>query len=136
MVICAYEESEHLARMKISFGGAGLRLSHDLKAAGCEIEIRETILGHWQRGGSPKFLRRLMHRCFGVKAFECVLEEKWGHKVHTSIQLWWHTDKGCRRMYNLIHGIRPCENRAGIGYLTGGLTNVLPLPISAGHIIV
>ncbi len=99
-----YEESETPGAMKIRLGGAGLRLSHDLKAAGCEIEIRETILGHLQRGGRPNSFDRLMASMFGVKAFECVLEEKWGHMVaykHPNVVA--VPIKDAVRMYNLIH---------------------------------
>lgn len=76
-----YEESETPGAMKIKLSGAGLRLSHELKQAGCEIEIRETILGHLQRGGRPNSFDRLLASMFGVKAFECVLDGKWGHMV-------------------------------------------------------
>ncbi len=59
-------------------GGAGLRLSSELKAAGCPLEIRETILGHLQRGGRPNAFDRILASQLGIKAFELVLEKKWG----------------------------------------------------------
>ena len=67
--------------MPIRLGGAGLRLSQELKNAGCELDIRETILGHLQRGGRPNAFDRILASQFGVKAFELVLEQKWGHMV-------------------------------------------------------
>ncbi len=67
--------------MKIRLGGAGLHLSQELKEAGCSIDIRETILGHLQRGGRPNSFDRILASMFGVKAFELVLEQKWGHMV-------------------------------------------------------
>ncbi len=76
-----YTESEEVGAMKIKLGGAALRLSHELKTAGCEIDIRETILGHLQRGGRPNAFDRLLASQFGVKAFELALEQKWGHMV-------------------------------------------------------
>lgn len=67
--------------MPIHLGGAGLRLSAQLKAAGCPIEIRETILGHLQRGGRPNAFDRILASRFGIKAFELVLQKQWGHMV-------------------------------------------------------
>lgn len=65
--------------MPIRLGGAGLRLSEELKEAGCSIEIRETILGHLQRGGRPNAFDRVLASQFGVMAFEMVLNQQWGH---------------------------------------------------------
>ncbi|HQB98466.1 MAG TPA: 6-phosphofructokinase, partial [Candidatus Cloacimonadota bacterium] len=67
--------------MKIRLGGAGMRLADELRKAGCPIEIRETILGHLQRGGTPNAFDRILASQFGVKAFELVLAKKWGHMV-------------------------------------------------------
>jgi len=98
-----FVESETPGAMKIKLGGAGLRLSHELKEAGCQAEIRETILGHLQRGGRPNAFDRLLASQFGVKAFEMVLEQKWGHMV-----AYRHPDiiavpiKDAIRNYNLI----------------------------------
>lgn len=76
-----FSENVTPGAMKIRLGGAGLRLSQELKEAGCPIEIRETILGHLQRGGVPNAFDRILASMFGVKAFELVLEQKWGHMV-------------------------------------------------------
>lgn len=77
----SYTENDEPGAMKIRLGGAGLRLSQELKSAGCSIDIRETILGHLQRGGRPNAFDRILASQFGVKAFEMVLEGKWGHMV-------------------------------------------------------
>ncbi len=76
-----YSESDVPGAMKIKLGGAGLRLSQELKEAGCQIEIRETILGHLQRGGRPNSFDRVLASQFGVKAFELAMQQKWGHMV-------------------------------------------------------
>lgn len=76
-----FVENAEPGAMKIKLGGAGLRLSQELKDAGCSIDIRETILGHLQRGGRPNAFDRILASQFGVKAFELVLEQKWGHMV-------------------------------------------------------
>jgi 6-phosphofructokinase 1 len=68
--------SEH-----VRLGGVAYRLSKQLKDAGCKAEIRETVLGHVQRGGTPIAFDRILALMFGVKAFELVLENKFGHMV-------------------------------------------------------
>jgi ATP-dependent phosphofructokinase / diphosphate-dependent phosphofructokinase len=68
--------SEH-----VRLGGVAFQLSKQLKDAGCKAEIRETVLGHVQRGGSPVAYDRVLASLFGVKAFELVLEKKFGNMV-------------------------------------------------------
>jgi ATP-dependent phosphofructokinase / diphosphate-dependent phosphofructokinase len=68
--------SEH-----VRLGGIAYQLSKQLKDAGCKAEIRETVLGHVQRGGGPIAFDRVLATLFGVKAFELVLEKKFGHMV-------------------------------------------------------
>ena len=76
-----YEESETPGAMRIKLGGAGLRLSRELKEAGVKMEIRETILGHLQRGGRPNAFDRILASMMGVKAFDMVLNQQWGQMV-------------------------------------------------------
>lgn len=68
--------SEH-----VRLGGVAFQLSKQLKDAGCKAEIRETVLGHVQRGGTPIAFDRVLASLFGVKAFELVLENKFGQMV-------------------------------------------------------
>jgi 6-phosphofructokinase 1 len=68
--------SEH-----VRLGGIAYQLSKQLKDAGCKAEIRETVLGHVQRGGSPVAFDRILATLFGVKAFELALEKKFGRMV-------------------------------------------------------
>jgi phosphofructokinase-like protein len=68
--------SEH-----VRLGGVAFQLSKQLKDAGCKAEIRETVLGHVQRGGSPIAFDRVLATLFGVKAFELALEKQFGHMV-------------------------------------------------------
>ena len=65
----------------VRLGGIAYDLSRQLKAAGFEPDIRETVLGHIQRGGVPIAYDRVLATQFGVKAFEYVLEGKFGHMV-------------------------------------------------------
>ncbi len=68
--------SEH-----VRLGGIAYQLSKQLKDAGCKAEIRETVLGHVQRGGSPTAFDRVLATLFGVKAMELLLEGKSGRMV-------------------------------------------------------
>jgi len=68
--------SEH-----VRLGGVAYQLSRQLKAAGCKAEIRETVLGHVQRGGSPIAFDRVLATLLGVKAFELALEKEFGKMV-------------------------------------------------------
>lgn len=70
------KESEH-----VRLGGVAFQLSAQLKAAGCEAEIRETVLGHTQRGGSPVAFDRVLATMFGVHAVELVLSGSYGRMV-------------------------------------------------------
>ncbi|OOG78629.1 6-phosphofructokinase [Algoriphagus sp. A40] len=71
------EEGRHAVRL----GGVCFTLSQQLKDAGIEADIRETVLGHTQRGGTPVAFDRVIASVFGVKAMELILEEKFGHLV-------------------------------------------------------
>ncbi len=59
-------------------GGAGQRLA-DAIAAATEFDVRTTVLGHIQRGGSPCAFDRELATRFGVKAVELIAEGKFGH---------------------------------------------------------
>ena len=62
-------------------GGVAFSLREELKAAGCEADIRETVLGHIQRGGTPIAFDRILATVMGVYAFEMVLEKRFGQMV-------------------------------------------------------
>jgi len=68
--------SEH-----VRLGGVAFELSKQLKKAGCVGDIRETVLGHVQRGGSPIAFDRVLATSFGVCAFELILEKKYGRML-------------------------------------------------------
>jgi 6-phosphofructokinase 1 len=75
------KQSDEIGYKNVRLGGAGLRLQHELKEAGCEEDIRTTILGHLQRGGIPSAYDRVLATQFGVKAFEMILEKDYGKMV-------------------------------------------------------
>lgn len=66
---------------KPRLGGVAYQLSQQLKVAGCKADIRETVLGHIQRGGTPIAFDRVLATLFGIKAFEMVLDQEFGKMV-------------------------------------------------------
>lgn len=68
--------SEH-----VRLGGVAFQLTKQLKDAGCKAEIRETVLGHTQRGGTPIAFDRILATLFGVKAMELVIHGELGKMV-------------------------------------------------------
>lgn len=59
-------------------GGAGQRLAEYIEA-NTDYEVRSTVLGHIQRGGSPCAFDRELATRFGVKAVELIADGKFGH---------------------------------------------------------
>jgi len=64
----------------VRLGGAG-KVCADLLAEHIEAEIRVTVLGHLQRGGSPTAADRLLATQFGCKVLDLVRDGQWGHMV-------------------------------------------------------
>ncbi|MBI4951253.1 MAG: ATP-dependent 6-phosphofructokinase [Myxococcales bacterium] len=60
--------------------GAGHRLASALEPH-LHLEVRVTVLGHLQRGGSPVQFDRVLGTRFGVAAVDCILAGKFGHMV-------------------------------------------------------
>ena len=65
----------------IKLGGVGEKLKAELEALGIEHDIRVTVLGHLQRGGTPIAYDRVLATEFGVRAVELIKEEKYGNMV-------------------------------------------------------
>jgi len=76
-----YQQSDEIGYHNIRLGGASAKLMNELKMTATDIDIRATILGHLQRGGSPNSFDRILATQFGVAAFEMVLQEKFGQMV-------------------------------------------------------
>ncbi len=76
-----YEESQEVGYKNVRLGGVASKLIHELKEAGVETDMRETVLGHLQRGGTPMAYDRILATQFGVEAFEMVLRQEFGKMV-------------------------------------------------------
>lgn len=64
----------------VRLGGAGKVLA-DALAQHVEAEIRVTVLGHLQRGGSPTAADRLLATRYGCKVLDLVRDGQWDHMV-------------------------------------------------------
>ena len=64
----------------VKAGGAGVKLANEL-AKRIDAEIRVTVLGHLQRGGSPIAFDRILATRFGVKAVDLIEAGRWGETV-------------------------------------------------------
>ncbi len=64
----------------VRLGGSGKVLA-DLLAPLIEAEIRVTVLGHLQRGGSPVPSDRVLATMYGAMVLDLVRDEKWDHMV-------------------------------------------------------
>lgn len=65
----------------IKLGGIGTALRAQLEAAGCQAQVRTTILGHIQRGGTPVAFDRILASAMGVKAYKLVEAGHFGQMV-------------------------------------------------------
>ena len=62
-------------------GGIANAIRLQLEEMGCKAQIRTTVLGHTQRGGSPLAFDRILATSMGVKAFNLINEGKFGQMV-------------------------------------------------------
>lgn len=74
-------KSKDLGDSHIKLGGVANFLRQQLEIAGCEAQIRSTVLGHVQRGGIPCAFDRVLATSMGVKAFNMVAEGAFGQMV-------------------------------------------------------
>ncbi len=73
--VLASDEVDAFGHVKL--GGVGSVLAREIKRA-TGFEVRETILGYIQRGGTPTAHDRILATRFGIKAAEMVMAGQWG----------------------------------------------------------
>jgi 6-phosphofructokinase 1 len=73
--------ADEIGYENVRLGGVGFKLAEDLKNAGCDHDIRVTVLGHLQRGGVPIAYDRVLATQLGVKAMELVINGEFGRMV-------------------------------------------------------
>jgi 6-phosphofructokinase 1 len=64
----------------VRLGGSGKVLA-DLLAPHVEAEIRVTVLGHLQRGGTPSPMDRVLATMYGAMVLDLVRDGRWDHMV-------------------------------------------------------
>lgn len=69
-------KDEHRSRL----GGVSYRVADELRAL-TKLEVRNIVLGHTQRGGSPSPFDRVLASLMGQKAVDLIAQEKFGHMV-------------------------------------------------------
>lgn len=74
-------ESDEVGYQNPRLGGVAYQLSDQLKKAGFKHDIREMVLGHLQRGGTPIAYDRVLATQFGVKAMEMAINKEYGRMV-------------------------------------------------------
>lgn len=74
-------KSTEIGYENVRLGGVAYQLSSQLKEVGFEHDIREMVLGHLQRGGTPNAFDRVLATQFGVKAMEMVIDGDFGNMV-------------------------------------------------------
>lgn len=75
----SFEGPQKLGAMPKLFG-AGYRLGAALQPH-LQLDLRVTVLGHIQRGGSPTQFDRILGTRFGAAAVDAIAEGKFGHMV-------------------------------------------------------
>ncbi|MEL6124462.1 MAG: 6-phosphofructokinase, partial [Bacteroidota bacterium] len=65
----------------IKLGGISSHLRYQLEQGGCKGQVRTTVLGHIQRGGTPTAYDRILATSMGVKAFDLIKERRFGQMV-------------------------------------------------------
>ena len=73
--VLASDELDAFGHVKL--GGVGTVVAREVKKA-TGLEVRETILGYIQRGGTPTAHDRILGTRFGVKAAQMVEAGEWG----------------------------------------------------------
>ena len=74
-------KSSDIGDKHIKLGGVGNYLRAKLDECQCVAQVRTTILGHTQRGGTPVAFDRILATSMGVKAFELVKTGEFGQMV-------------------------------------------------------
>ena len=74
-------KSSDIGDRHIKLGGIANYLRAKLDECQCVAQVRTTILGHTQRGGTPVAFDRILATSMGVKAFELVENGDFGKMV-------------------------------------------------------
>jgi 6-phosphofructokinase len=69
-------------RPEIRLGGISDQIMHKIdEISPSEFEMRNVVLGHIQRGGTPNAEDRILSKTYGVAAIDAISAKKYGHMV-------------------------------------------------------
>jgi 6-phosphofructokinase 1 len=72
---------------EVLLGGISSRLMHAVEClAPDEFDMRGTVLGHVQRGGTPNAADRMLAKAYGVEAINAVDRKEFGRMVCYSVK--------------------------------------------------
>ncbi|MBI1224151.1 MAG: ATP-dependent 6-phosphofructokinase [Bacteroidetes bacterium] len=74
-------KSKDIGDEHVKLGGIANFLKHQIEESGCSAQVRTTVLGHIQRGGTPIAFDRILATAMGVKAFELIETNDFGKMV-------------------------------------------------------
>jgi len=101
-------------------GGVAVYLRHQLEARQSFAQVRTTILGHIQRGGTPIAFDRILATSMGVKAFDMIQEGKFGQMVaYKNHELHTVTLKEATSSYNFVeldHYLVETARKMGVSF--------------------
>lgn len=75
------QKSKDIGDEHVKLGGIANFLKLQIEESGCPAQVRTTVLGHIQRGGTPIAFDRILATAMGVKAFELITENDFGKMV-------------------------------------------------------
>ena len=75
------KENTEIVYENVKLGGVSRQVINELAEAGFKHDMRETILGHLQRGGVPIAYDRVLSSQMGVKAMEMAIDGDFGKMV-------------------------------------------------------
>ncbi len=75
------EASKDVGDRHIKLAGIANYIRRSLEDRNCPAQIRTTVLGHIQRGGTPLAFDRILATAMGVKAFEMIKAAEFGRMV-------------------------------------------------------
>lgn len=75
------QKAKDIGDEHIKLGGIANYLKQQIEESGCPAQVRTTVLGHVQRGGTPIAFDRILATAMGVKAFELIVSGDFGRMV-------------------------------------------------------
>jgi len=113
-------QSKDAGDKHFKFGGIVNQIRADLESLGCRPQVRATILGHIQRGGTPIAFDRILATTMGVHAFEMIENGKFGRMVaYVNNQMTSVTLKKAISKYNALnpdHYLVQTARKLGISF--------------------